>query len=109
MSDRFLTNAQRGGAGSSEDDEYDKAADALTEMLLYEREELTSWSMTPWLRGASEPHGRMASPSISTLAWGSIRAETWTSVIAGKCRPSVLPHAAPIAAPAALNSAMSVT
>jgi len=49
MSDRFLTNAQRGGAGSSEDDEYDKAADALTEMLLYEREELTSWSMTPWL------------------------------------------------------------
>ena len=57
----------------------------------------------------SKAHGRMASPSISTLALGSIRAETWTSVIAGKWRPSVLPHAAPIAAPAALNSAMSVT
>ena len=42
----------------------------------------------------------MASPSISILALGSIRAETWTSVIAGKCRPSVPPHAAPIAAPA---------
>ena len=33
----------------------------------------------------------------------------WTSVIAGKCLPSVCPHAAPMAAPAALNSAMSVT
>lgn len=53
--------------------------------------------------------GRMASPSISTLALGSIRADTCTRVIAGKWRPSVAPQAAPTAAPAALNSAMSVT
>ena len=57
----------------------------------------------------AKTQGKIASPSISTLACGSIRAETWTRVMAGKCLPRVLPQAAPIAAPAALNSAMSVT
>lgn len=57
----------------------------------------------------SSCQGNTASASISTRAFGSTSPVTPTSVIAGKCRPSVSPQAAPTSAPPALNSAMSVT
>lgn len=55
------------------------------------------------------PQGSSASPSISTLARGSISPETCTRVMAGKCLPRVSAQALPTAAPARLNSPMSVT
>lgn len=61
------------------------------------------------VRRGRRRQGSTASASISTRAFGSTSPLTATSVIAGKCRPRVSPHAAPTSAPPALNSAMSVT
>ena len=60
------------------------------------------------IRGMETPY-HYRNKVISTFAAGSINADTWTSVIAGKCRPRVSAHALPIAGPAEWNSPMSVT